>query len=290
MMTYFIRHTKGIGIENETRERLWQERRIAIHFPYTAKAPAAAEDSTSLDPDDYAGAAKKCLRILLELAKDGGYVCAQHYPKEKWMLGMVRPNSKVELLKGKWIGGNRTAVLKSLTLSQVRLVDPLEYAVLAVGRPRMGTLMHWHRARKTVEDLVERRAGKVQLSDLAPSQQEILCSELLRLPEAGKLKLPRLAHLLLPTGRTMRDIDILGVATDGKKLVAQVTLSSSTDARWKLERLMAYRDSSQAHLVLFCQCEGPTQENGVTVFPIQQAYDVFTSTESGRTWLKGSAR
>ena len=148
--------------------------------------------------------------------------------KSGWS-GWSDPNSKIELLNGKWGGRSglqgRAAVLKTLRLSNVKLVDPVDYAVLAVGRPRQGTIMQWHLAGKTVENLVPGRRSKPQLSDLAPSQQEILCSEFLRLPEAASLGLPRLAHLLLPTGRTMQDIDIDGIATDAKRLLAQVTFS-----------------------------------------------------------------
>src|SRR5947207_360781 len=103
MNTYFIRHNTGIWIDDETRRRLWDERRIAIHFgraPYTAKK--AARDCSSINPDDYAGSGRSCMRILAEIAKDGGYICAQHYPHTEWMLGLIKPGSKIELLKGKW--------------------------------------------------------------------------------------------------------------------------------------------------------------------------------------------
>jgi hypothetical protein len=68
-----------------------------------------------------------------------------------------------------------------------------------------------------------------QLSDLSPSQQEILCSEFLRMPEVESRGLPRLVHLLLPPGKTMRDIDIVGTAADGKRLLAQVTFGDRAD-------------------------------------------------------------
>ena len=282
-----------MDIDDDTRRRLWQERRIAIHFPHEKTGKIGAKDRSSINPDDYIGSAKRCMRTLVDLAKEGGYVCAQHYPQEKWMLGLVRPKSKIELLKGKWgdrwgVQG-RTAVLKTLRLSKVKLVHPLNYAVLSVGRPRQGTIMRWHLAGKTIEGLVEGRRSKAQLSDLTPRQQEIFCSEFLRLPQVASFDLPRLAHLLLPTGHTMRDIDIIGIAADGKKLLAQVTFSPLENAIWKIDRLLPYRDPKRAHLLFFCDCADRTEQKGVTIFSIRRAYDMFTSTRLGRVWLRRSA-
>jgi len=298
MNTFFIRHSTGIDIDDDTRQRLWKERRIAIHFPHEKTGKIGERDRSSINPDDYIGSAKRCMRTLVELAKEGGYICAQHYPHERWMLGLVRPKSKIELVRGAWgerygMQG-RTAVLKTLRLSKVKLVHPLDYAVLSVGRPRQGTIMRWHLAGKTIESLVKGRRKRPHLSDLAPHQQEIFCSELLRLPQAPSLGLPRLAHLLLPTGHTMRDIDIIGVATDGKKLLAQVTFAPLSTVGWKIERLQPYRDPKRAHLLLFCDCDKSqkqdrvTVQDGVTVFPIQTAYDAFVSTPLGRLWLRRS--
>jgi hypothetical protein len=294
MNTYFVRHNTGIDIDDATRSRLWKERRIAIHFPYRRwEGKLPPQDESSITPEDYTGSARSGMRKLVELANAGGYVCAQHHPHEEWMLGFVQPGSRIELLKGKWAdtgsSPGRTAVLKTLRLSKVKLVDPLQYAVLQVGRPRQGTIRRWPRAGKTIENLVEGRTNEPQLSDLTPAQQELLCSEFLRLAEAASLGVPRLAHLVLPPGRTMKDIDILGVARDGKRLVAQVTFEPMPNASWKIERLQPYRDSQQAHLILFCDCPEPTLQEGVTLFPLRKAYEVFSSSTLGKAWLQGLA-
>jgi hypothetical protein len=96
------------------------------------------------------------------------------------MLGFVKPGTKIQLFEGTWgdINGlqGRTAILKTLQLTKVKLIQPLDCAVLLVGRPRQGTIMRWPSAGKTVENIVEGRSSKVQLSDLHYSQHEILCS------------------------------------------------------------------------------------------------------------------
>lgn len=146
MDTYFIRHTADMDIDDATRDYLWRERKIAIHFPWTAKGDVS-KDSSSLNPDDYERSAKRAIRALRRLAETGGYVCAQHYPRAECMVGFVKPDSKIELVRGKWgdrtNDAGRTAVLKTLQLTKVRLVEPLDYAVLLVARPRQGTIMRW---------------------------------------------------------------------------------------------------------------------------------------------------
>lgn len=294
MNTYFVRHNTGIWIDDETRRRLWEGDKIAIHFgrhPYVSKK--MTRDCSSINPEDYVGSGKSCMRTLVELASEGGYVCAEHYPHPEWMVGFVKPHSKIEKLKGRWRDDcelkGKVAALKALRLTRVKRIDPLDFAVLSVGRPRQGTIMRWHLAGKTIENLVEGRRRRPQLSDLTPRQQEILCSEFLRLQELGRLRLPRLAHLLLPTGHTMRDIDIIGIATDGKRLLAQVTFSPLANATWKIDQLLPYRNPKRAHLLMFCDCEEPTERKGVCIFPIRRAYEVLTSTPHGKKWLRRSA-
>jgi hypothetical protein len=291
LATYFIRQTLDLDIDDATRRKLWESRKIAVHYPWD-KSGNKDKDSTSTNPDDYVGPNKRPIRALRALGDSGGYVCAQHYLYTDCMLGFVEPHTEIELLEGrwgkKWNMEGRPAVLKALQLTKIKLVSPLDHAVLLVGRPRRGTLMRWHRAGKTIENLVEGRTTNPSLSDLFTDQQEIMCSEFLRLPQAAILELPTLAHLLLPPGGTMKDIDILGLATDGKMLLAQVTFDPLEKAAWKLERLVPYKDPQKAHLVLFCACKQPTVRDGVIVFPIQQAYDTLTASSLGLAWLQRS--
>lgn len=292
MNTYFVRHTEKLDIDLGTRLQLWKDRRIAIHYPQDRNGKIQSKDNPSLKPDHYQGKAKSCIKILGELAKAGGYVCAQFYQKEQLMLGIVRPDSDPKLFFGKWGAKNgrqgRTAVLKTLKLTKVKFVDPNNSAVLLVGRPQQGTIMRWHRAGKKVENLIEGRRTKLQLSDLHYTQQEILCSEFLRLSNSKSLGLPRLAHLLLPPGHTMKDIDIIGIAADGKKLLAQVTFKSLKDCRDKFKKLLPYRNPKHSHLLFFCDCGDSIIRDWVRIFPIRKAYDMFTSTSLGRLWLRDS--
>ena len=237
MKTYFVRHNNKISIDEATRQRLWDERRIAIHFGKYAPGTEDA-DCASTNPEDYnKGSGRNCLKLLVELAAEGGYVCAYHYPHTEWMLGFVKPGSTIEVFLGKWGDKARTAALKSLCLTNVKFIAPLKRAILQVARPQQGTIRRWPSAGNRIENLVEGKEVEPTLENLSSAQQETLCSEFLRLPQAEKFGLPRLAHLALPPGRSMPDIDILGVATDGKQLLAQVTHYPLSAVGDKLERL-----------------------------------------------------
>ena len=234
MDTYYIRHTEALDIDGATRERLWRERRIAIHFPHYKHGqdphgdiPEGEPDNASLDLDDYPSRGRNAMRALIGLAKTGGYVCAEYYGQHQCMLGFVDPDSQIELLRGQWGSRNgcdgRQAILKTLPLKNFKFVNSSDFAVIFVGRPRQGTIMRWKRAGKSIENEVEGRQSIPALGDLSPDQQEVMCSEFLRSASAEQFGLPRLAHLLLPVGRTMKGIDICGTTISGLTLFAQVT-------------------------------------------------------------------
>ncbi len=48
MDSYFIRHTKTMSVEDSDLDEIWNQDKIAIHFPGDGE-----EDFKSLDPNDY---------------------------------------------------------------------------------------------------------------------------------------------------------------------------------------------------------------------------------------------
>ena len=83
----------------------------------------------------------------------------------------------------------------------------------------------------------------------------------------------------------MRDIDIVGIASDGKTLLAQVTFAPLSNAGWKLDRLRPYNEPTRSHVIFFCDCPQRDSVEGITIFPIQKAFEDFTATPSGKAWL-----
>lgn len=234
--TYFIRHTWNCSIDVDTRQRMWKAHRVFIHFPWDIERKKLKYDnrrtnSTSTDPNDYDGSAKRAIKALKNLADKGGYVAAQFSEHEEWMVGFVPPQ-KVKLVRGRRRPDcndsapkhfNGVEIIKTLRLHKTRFISPDKYAALQAAQPRQGTIMHWPSVGDLVESIVRRQKRHVTFDRLGANDQEILCGEFMRLPEAKTVGLPRLVSLQRDVGRTMKDLDILGIASDGKRIMAQVT-------------------------------------------------------------------
>lgn len=272
---------------------MWKERRVFIHFGWDKSGNKRA-DSRSKNPDDYEGSAKKALSALCRLASEGGYVCGHFDEHEKWLMGKVFPKSRIQLREGKWLDKddrpkrhNGISVIKTLRLHKVRLVPPEDYAVLQAAQPRQGTIMRWPSIGNTVEAFVEGKKLRESLDALSPNHQEVMCAEFLRLHEATRIRLPQLASVLCDVGRTMKDLDIVGVAQDGKQVFAQVTYGffDSKDVQEKHNILVKF-GWRNAHRILFCKCEKLFSKKGIIVFPIKEVYTRFHDTKIGKNWFK----
>jgi hypothetical protein len=127
---------------------------------------------------------------------------------------------------------------------------------------------------------------------LLPPEQEIMCSEYMRLPEAAECGLPQLAYLLARPGETMKDIDILGISTNGRPILAQVAYVSHGSGKFneKLAKLRAYQERDQAQLVFFCNCPERTKDGGVIVMPLQKVFDSMRKHDSFRALFNGPFR
>jgi hypothetical protein len=285
--TFFIRHNSKLGLDKTTLDSMWQAGRIGIHYPHV-KGVLEAADNESLNLDTYSGRGHSVVKTLLGLAQRGGYVCAQYRDHNDILVGVVEPETAVQLLKGVWVDSygmpGRIAVMKTLQLQRIQRLPLSECTQLLVGRPRQGTLMRWPSIGHVIGNLIEGRTAKLSISALVPCQQEILCSEFLRVRHAGMPNLPALAHLLLPVGKTMKDIDIYALANDGKRICAQVTHKAFESCKDKSSALKQYA-SPKNHLVLFCKTNQYEHLDGMHIVPIEVAFDYFQLNEAGRQWL-----
>jgi hypothetical protein len=287
METYFIRHTSMLDVDDATLQALFESRQIAIHYPWTIRNPQGSKaDADSVVLQDYEPYAKKAVGALLRLSSDGGYVCAQYRSRERYLIGKVRPKSPIQLIPGMWGDRNdysgRPAILKGLQLSTCKELDPYQYASVHIGRPQQGTISRWRNCRSLIEDLVENREIAFDLDHLTPLDQEIACQEFLRQSGTG---LPILSALLGFPGRTMKDIDILGISVDGLKIMAQVTHNSLEESDWKLQALRKYNGGGD-HLILFCRHNKEETIQGVHVYPINKAIESFVASPAGKDYRR----
>ena len=296
METYFVRHTLGCSVDEATRERMWQENRIFVHFPWDKSSNKTA-DSKSLNPNDYERFRKGGIAALNRLASEGGFVAAHFIGHDNWLVGKIDPNSQIEICEGKWRpeefvksglkNHNGVVVLKTLKLNSCRKIAPADYALLQAVQPRQGTIMRWHKAGGLVEAIVTGQKPKISFDLLSPSHQETLCAEFLRRPLVSQFGLPQLDCLLCDVGRSMKDLDIFGLATDGAKIFAQVTHDVLRKVEHKILALKKYQERERDHLILFCDHEKEEVCDGVKIVPIKEVFKSFTTTQSGRLWLQG---
>jgi hypothetical protein len=127
------------------------------------------------------------------------------------------------------------------------------------------------------------------LKSLPTAQQEIMCSEALRLPPPDDSLLPQLLHLIRRVGGVMPAVDIYGLATDGTIIAAQVTLAADGPLENKRLALQNCGLGAAHHLILFCPTDREEMRDGILMVPIEDVFDRFAATPAGQLWLRESA-
>ncbi|MDE0470907.1 MAG: hypothetical protein OXH57_03110 [Ekhidna sp.] len=284
MKTFFCRHSSELDIDKETHNHLWENDFIAVHYP-KSKNGNEESDCDSIDPNDYAGPAKKAMNALHKISKDGGYVFSVYENQDNYKIGFVEPNTEIEIVKGKWGYKNdvqgRTALLKAIKFKKSIELNPLDALPLTCAQPRQGTICVWHKAGKKVQNLMDGINKPKKLSDLTPDLQEVLCSEFLRTGLDSSL--PKLSSLLTPVGRTMKDVDIIGLAENGKRVIVQVTYSF--EPQEKISRLKKYTNENKTDLIIFCKTDNPRENEGVMIYSLDEVFKRFSESETGRNWV-----
>jgi hypothetical protein len=162
-------------VRDEDLDRLWAKNKIAVHFPGVGD-----EDSTSLNPDDYAYESERnAIGRLVELAENGGYVWAESRSQAEAKIGVVPPNTEVQLYSATYTEQHdprykdregAEAILKTLQLDRVKEIAPYEAASLWAARPRRGTIMRWRACGAELEALVEGRSVEREWEDFSPNR------------------------------------------------------------------------------------------------------------------------
>lgn len=274
MKSYFVRHTEGMSVVEEAIDYLWEYDKIGIHFPEVYRdTPEEVEDSESIDPDDYEErGAKRAISTFAELNMNSGYIWAEYRNKKNVKIGKIVPNS-FEICETKWRAGEfpypREAKLKTLQIGKksVKTLAPNESMSLRASRPRQGTITRWPSVKNRLKNLVEEMPTEISWDNLFPSEQETVCSEYLRNPDTPRC--PSLERLLLPVGRTLKDIDIFGYTKDKKMLFAQVTHYKIREARKKIQDLKKY-SNPKSHLVFFCNCDDILFKDDILFVPLKR--------------------
>ena len=95
---------------------------------------------------------------------------------------------------------------------------------------------------------------------------------------------PRLRFLLMPVGRTLKDVDIYGLDFDGNAIFAQVTFfeKDSPQSQEKIQRLKEYKGSG-SKLLYFCRM-------GKIGNTVDKSDILFIPAEEVEDWVKENHR
>lgn len=237
MEPVFIRHK--LSQDEGIIKKLWDQRLIAIGF----------KNIPSVDPKDYEGSGDKsganALRRLLHFCKHGALVGAvyRRIKPGHILIGKIEPGSKVRAKDFSQTNGDE-CWLKTVQLSDCKEVSLLDYPVLMGLQPRNATVCGWPSAEKPLKAAYQGDGVPLEVKSLHHTQLETLCLNYM-------IECKRIAALLSPIGGIMVDADIVGLDSNGQRVVAQVTHSMDQQTvETKVERLAEYR--SDAHrLIIF---------------------------------------
>ena len=271
MKSYFIRHTDGIDIPDEVINEFWENNIVCIHYP-GGKNDLGDKDLESRNEEDYKGQAKKAIGYLNDLDQYGGYIWAEYRTQPDLIkVGKIIPNS-FQWKKRNWRSKTRVAILKTLRMEKVREIQISDVLPLLAARPRKGTISPWNKIGIRLEKLVEKKKLDKKWENLTTEQQETVCAEYLREPDFHEC--PKLNYLLLPIGRTLKDVDIYGESIDGFEIFGQVTFYEKNikACKNKINKLKRYRKKNSI-LIFFCNCKDVEKEEEILFIPISIVFE-----------------
>lgn len=254
MRTIFIRH--NLGSNSEILNDLWNRCEIAIHY----------QNIMSINPLDFSQPGCKSLERLLDYCETGavvGLVCNSIKPS-KMLVGIIPSGSKIIPIDR--YGENY--YYKTVQLHDVQEISLADYPVLGAIQPRLTTLTEWPSASVVLNAIVKREEIIPSVDVLSPGQLEVLCFEYLK--AKGILQ-----ALILPIGRNLLHVDIMGLGNNDKTIIAQVT--HSLDPKRIRDKLKVLRDYQAAERELYFF--GPKSmfvgDTVVNFIPIESVFDAL---------------
>lgn len=251
----FVRHRwrRRLALIKE----LWRRRWIALHY----------EDKATVDPDRYGPKGRKALSRLQRYCHFGAIVAADYrlVRPSSMLIGLIPPGSSIKLWRYRDPSSEQTHIYKVVALTSAREVSFVSNPLLAAVQPRQGTIMRWPMAEECVRAIFYRRPMPWNIHSLHPGQLEVMCYEFLR--RRGVIH-----ALLLPIGRSLLNVDVVGIDRNGGTVFAQVThASDGSRVEEKLARLRSYRGST-ARLFFFGPGPLMIDDPAVRYVPLERVF------------------
>lgn len=264
MDVYFIRHKMGLP-ENEktlkkTLEKMWDAHVIAMDY----------ESTTSVNPTGYSKAGEKALSLFKKFSAEGAIVAADYsiYDPTKMLIGIVEKGTHII----EEFDGDKN--YKTMKLKDIREVKYLDYPVLSALRPRLTTITKWPSAKKQVKAALFEKPLDDEVTSLSPSQLEVICYEYLK-------HIGLIDSLLLPIGRTLPDIDIIGLDKSNNKVIAQVTFNDF-NVKAKIDCLKVHKSQDvNLYFFGFGKTKTPVSDTNIRYIDIEDVYDYLKKYKRG---------
>ncbi len=257
MKAVFIRHKQFAT--SEILQDLWNRREIALHYA----------DIRSTNPDDYEHAGKVALLRLHGYCQAGAIVAASYRQVVPGIIlvGIIPPGSQIS-----WTDRyGESFIYKVVQLQNVKEVSLIDYPILGAIQPIKGAISGWPSAQAILNSIVNDLPIEPAVHNLSPAQLEVICYEYLQMKAI-------LNALLMPIGRNLLDIDIVGMGDEGRKIFAQVSFTMEQVGR-KLQLLREYK-STATDLYYFGPRSQEISEPDIRFIPIETVFEALQNSDN----------
>jgi len=190
------------------------------------------------------------------------------------LVGKLRPQSKIFSEVFSDPARDISYIYKLAQLYDVREVRYIDYPLLMGVQPQHATITGWPSAEKVLEAALGGHSLPFFASSLHPAQLEVVCYEYLR----ENLLLDR---LLMPIGRCMVDLDVLGFDGAGNRVLAQVTYeTNAAKLKAKGEQLLNHATAGDRCYFFAPRKALPTFGPRVSVIAIEDALETLRASPS----------
>jgi len=270
----FIRHK--LTCTDEILTDFWNKRLIALHY----------DDIESFDPmkyrEDIRSKVTKAFNVFKECQEKGAIVAAVYSKinKKSILIGEIEKNTKIEFPKYDY--QNKKLIFKTMQLCNAREIKYIDHPVLMATQPPFKAITHWTRIEEIVRHFYLNKELPDKVQSLSYGQLEVLCYEYLKRKNL-------IDSLLMPIGRNLLFVDIVGFNSNGNRISAQVTFADNKQkVRMKLKNLKEsiHKTDKETELIFFAPqteyIESIRSEfENIEIINIEDVYNFLKSDKTG---------
>lgn len=270
---FYVRHA-SMAASDEFIEEIAEDGKLVVHH----------DDIESIDRGEYEDAgsryAKNDIRDLKNATEQGALVGVTYSAigHKYTRVGVIEPGTEVEFVRRQYDGSER--IYKVAEISDYVDVGFTECPVIFVARSQQGpTISNYPKAsRRAIKAIVGGTTVPRDVWSLSSGQFELLAR---RDMESRHDEL----ELRLPSGRTLKDVDVLGVDAKGDDIIAQVSFTNSpTKAKNKRDDLLQY-DADKRYLYVRERFADICDGYDVTPRPAETVFGELNHDEGAATHI-----